>query len=175
MKRFKFKLYVTYIRPHTARALNKLFERVQPTKSTLWASYKHLPMYVFSHKINEYEYSSDLLGGAIDHAFSYDNPNKFFDGLHYGQDCDNWARIWSIWGEFNGYKAQEVVVTTKEHVVKDAHVVTILEKDGAFWCMNYRPYGSFPLFNEAVEAVCIWKKYNKDNLLWLPYNALRRT
>ena len=174
MKKFIFRIYVKYIRPRTERALNKLFEKIQPTKSMVWALHKHLPMYVFSHKINEYTYTPDLLGGMVDHAFSYDNPNKFFDGLHYGNDCDAWARIWAIWGKCNGYTAQEVIVTTKERVARDAHVITILEKDGAFWCMNYKPYGSYPLFREAVEAVCKWKKYSKDTLLWLPYNALRR-
>ena len=173
MKRLLFKLYVRYIRSHTEKAFNRFFEIIQPTKSVVWEMYKHLPMDSFSDVINKYTYTPDLLGGVVDHAFSYNNPNKFFDGMHYGQDCDNWARIWGIWGECNGYRTQEVIVTTKKHVAKDAHVITILEKDGKYWCANYRIFGPFTTFEQAVEAVCVWKKYNKSNLLWLRYNALR--
>ena len=63
-----FRLYVRFIRKHTEKKLNELFEKIQPTKSTMWAVFKNLPMQEFSDKINSYEYKPDLGEGLVDYA-----------------------------------------------------------------------------------------------------------
>ena len=172
MKKFIFKLYVKYIRPHTSKILSSIFSK-QIVPKAVWLVYREKPLKEFEWFINTFEYKADPLGGFLD--FNYEDPNMFFDAHANSRDCDQFSYIWKLWFAHNGYTPQEVIVTTKRHVAKDAHVICIAEKDGEYWCANYKIFGAYKTFNEAVEAVCLWKKYNKDNLLWLPYNALRRT
>jgi len=175
MKKLLFLLYVKLIRPHTEHKLNKIFERVNPTKSTIWDTVKHLPLKEFSAFINKYEYKPDLLGGIVDHSFSYDNPNQFFSNITYNVDCDNWARIWYIWCRCNGHLPQEVVVTTKEHMIGDSHVICVAKYRGKFWLLDYKPYGRFPNFDEAVQAVTRhWTKYTKENLMWTRFTGIQK-
>jgi len=172
MMQFLFRLYVKFIRPHTEDKLDKLFEKIHPTQSTLWDTYKHLPMPEFSKVIDGYKYTPDPFYGAVDYAF--DNPNKFFDGLSYGQDCDNWSRIWWFYGIANGYTAHEIIVTTVNHVMKDAHVVCVLEKDDKYWMCDYKPYGAYDSVEQAVEGLPDhWTKYTDENLIWEYYYGIR--
>ncbi len=172
MKKLLFLLYVKWIRPRTERFFNNLFERIQPTRSVVWDMYKKLEMNEFSDVINAYKYAPDLLSGVVDHSFNNDNPNRFFDSLEHGRDCDNWARIWKLWGIENGYTAQEVILTTQQHVARDAHVVVVLSKNGVYWLMDYRPYGEYTNLNNAVESIVgHWKKYTPDNLIWTTYDS----
>lgn len=166
-----FRLYVRFIRKHTEKKLNELFEKIQPTKSTMWAVFKNLPMQEFSDKINSYEYKPDLGEGLVDYA--RDNPNAFFDNLTFGRDCDDWARLWKHWGIHNGYTVQEVIISTKQHVVKDAHVVCVLEKDNSYWMCDYKPYGAYASLEQAVEGIPDhWKKYTHENMVYELYTAL---
>jgi len=175
MKKLFFLLYVKLIRPYTEHKLNKIFEKINPTKSTVWDTVKHLPLKEFSEFINKYEYKPDLLGGLIDHSFGYNNPNQFFSDMAYSRDCGSWARIWSIWCRCNGHKPQEVIVTTKDHVARDSHVVCVAEYQGKFWLLDYEPYGRFPTFEKAVESITgHWKKYTKENLMWTRFNGIQK-
>ena len=170
MKRLLFKLYVKYIRPRTSKMLSTIFSK-QLVPKAVWLVYREKSMEEFERFINTFEYKADPLGGFLD--FNYEDPNMFFDERTRYRDCDDTSYVYKLWFEHNGYKAQEVIVTTKKHVAKDAHVICISEKGGEYWCANYRIFGPFTTFEQAVEAVCVWKKYNKSNLLWLRYNALR--
>jgi hypothetical protein len=168
-----FHIYVKYMRKHTSSLLWQMYKTIQPVNSTLWKTYRTLSMEEFSRKINEYEYLPEIGGGVLDYSFHYGSPNYFFSALKVGRDCGAWARIWLLWGEYNGYTAQEVVVTTKRHIMKDSHIITILEKNNKYYCMNYTPHGPYKTFTEAVESVTTGNTYTKDNLLWLKYNGIR--
>jgi hypothetical protein len=168
-----FYVYVKFMRKYTSTVLWQMYKVLQPVDSVLWKTYRTLPMREFSRKINEYDYIPEIGGGALDYSFHYGSPNYFFSALKVGRDCGAWARIWLLWGEYNKYTAQEVVVTTKQHIIKDSHIITILHKDNEYYCMNYISYGPYKTFAEAVESVTVWSTYTKDNLLWVKYNGLR--
>jgi hypothetical protein len=172
MKKFIFKIYVKYIRPRTSSVLDKIFS-TEIIPNAVWYVYRDYSLYEFEKLVSNYKYKKDPVGGLID--FNYEDPNMFFDQRTKYRDCDDTSHVWKLWFEHNGYTAQEVIVTTKKRVARDAHVICIAEKDGTFWCANYHIFGEYKTFEEAVEAVCKWKKYSKDTLLWLPYNALGRT
>ena len=170
MKQLLFRLYVRFIRPYSSRALYKLYEKIQPTTSILWDVYKKLPMREFSDKINSYEYIPDIGDGALDYSFDVDNPNYFFSDLLYGRDCGAWARLWKAWALENGYIPQEVVITTKEHIIRDAHVVCVLEKDDEYWMCDYIPYGPYKSMEQAIEDLPNhWTKYTAENMIWENY------
>lgn len=115
----------------------------------------------FSRKINEMEYKSDPLGGAVDYVA---DPDKFFDSeRESGRDCDDWARQWSIWGYHNDYVAEEYIVYNPKRLFKTLHVVTLLWKDGDCFLANYYLYGPFKSTEEALKYLERFTSY-KDGL-----------
>ena len=141
------------------------------TSCILWNTYKHLPLKEFSKKINAYKYKPDLVNGVVD--FAYENPNVFFSELGVSRDCDDYARVYYHYGLVNNYTPQEVIITTKEHIIKDSHVVCVLEKDSKYWLCDYEVYGTFNSIEEAIMAVPNhWEKYTKENLLYEYYYGM---
>jgi hypothetical protein len=80
-----FKLYIRFIRPYTERKLQKLFKDAKVLDSTIWNTYKYLPLKEFGDAVKNYEYKPDLLNGVVD--FAYNNPNVFFSELGVSRDC----------------------------------------------------------------------------------------
>lgn len=168
MKLLLFKLYVKLIRPYTEKFLNDK-EKYQVTDDA-WSRVKNLPLHDFSREINTYEYSSDRLCGLLDHSFNH--PNYFFIEKGYGQDCDNFTRMIKYWAIYNNVEAQEVIVSSKSHIVRDAHVVAVLHMDGYYLC-DYGVYGPFDTFESAVYNIPDrWEKYNKDDFVYELYNGI---
>lgn len=128
MKQFLLNLY--------AKIRDKKNPIILP-KSPLWDKWKVLPMYAFSRMINSFPYKSDPFGGLNDYTGTFEH---FIDPtIKSGRDCDDYARMWTLWGIYNGYTAYEIIVTSKRFF-KDAHYVTMLYKDSEFTLCNYRPY-----------------------------------
>ena len=168
IKLLLFKLYVKLIRPYTEKFLNDK-EKYQVTDD-VWSRVKNLSLNEFSNFINTYEYSSDRLGGLLDHSFNH--PNYFFIEKGYGQDCDNFTRMIKYWAIYNNVEAQEVIVSSKSHIVRDAHVVAVLHMDGYYLC-DYEVYGPFATFEDAVYNIPDrWEKYNKDDFIYELYNGI---
>ena len=168
IKLLLFKLYVKLIRPYTEKFLNDK-EKYQVTDD-VWSRVKNLPLNEFSDFINTYEYSSDRLGGLLDHSFNH--PNYFFIEKGYGRDCDSWSRLYKYWAIYNNVEAQEVIVSSKSHIVRDAHVVAVLHMDGYYLC-DYGVYGPFDTFESAVYNIPDrWEKYNKDDFVYELYNGI---
>lgn len=168
MKLLLFKLYVKLIRPYTEKFLNDK-EKCQVTDDA-WSRVKNLPLHDFSREINTYEYSSDRLGGLLDHSFNH--PNYFFIEKGHGRDCDSYTRLMKYWAIYNNVEAQEVIVSSKSHIVRDAHVVAVLHMDGYYLC-DYGVYGPFDTFESAVYNIPDrWEKYNKDDFVYELYNGI---
>lgn len=108
-----------------------------------WDIYKNIGVIEsFSNIINLQQYRPDRLGGLLDCSFPVDEPAYFFCPLRHGRDCDEWARIWRIWGEYHGYHAEEYIVTRlkiRGGIKWYAHFITLLEKDGVWTICDYTP------------------------------------
>ena len=168
MKKLLFLLYVKWIRPHTSNVLDKIFS-TEITPNAVWYVYREKSLREFEKLVNSYKYKKDPIGSLLD--FNFSDPDMFFDNRSKYRDCDDTSHIYKLWFEYNGYTTQEVIVTTHKHVIHDAHVICIAEKHGEYWCANYKVYGAYNSFDEAVHAVCKWKKYTPDNLIWTTYNS----
>lgn len=130
MKKFLLDVYAR----HRARRNPIRFSTSDPK----WDKYMHMSMNEFADAINQMPYKPDKLGGLIDRTESFShflNAEKKSD-----RDCDDYARMWSLWGLSNGYKIYEVIVTSKKHFFKDSHVITLLYDGLQFTLCNYRPY-----------------------------------
>lgn len=119
----------------------KLRAKLNPIKldegNKYWKEYMTLPMYSFSTAINLFQYKPDKFKGLIDRTESFAH---FIDpDVKSDRDCDDFARMWTMWGIENGYKPIEVIVTTRKKFFQHSHVVTVLNKGGEFILMNYRP------------------------------------
>lgn len=133
-----------------------------------WDRYMNMKMMEFSSTINSFPYKSDKLGGLVDRTESFEH---FIDvNVKSDRDCDDYARMWSFWGISNGYKIYEVIVTTRKHLFKDSHVVTILANAKGFAMMNYKPYKNgfaFKSLEEAVEITLpLWNDCYKEGLIY---------
>ena len=129
---------------------------------TKWLEARELSMFNFSKEINTYKYKSDALKGAVDSSFSDDEPEYFFSDLDKGRDCDDYARIWRLWGEHHGYTGYEYIIINPRAPFKTAHVIALLERNGVWWLMNYKPYGSFSSKEKALERMKSWKPYQSN-------------
>lgn len=168
MKEKLFRAYVRYIRPFTEQWLNSIYHKDTPFD--YWGLVKDLPMQKFSDKINAYVYKMDKLGGLLDHAMFFETPNQFFVERDSNRDCDNFARIWAIWAIYHGYEYQEVIVTTKQRIIRDSHVVTAIHINNYWYLCDYTPYGLYSTKDEAIEDIVNhWEKYTEDNLLYEYY------
>ena len=88
------------------------------------------------------------------------------------KNCDNFTRMIKYWAIYNNVEAQEVIVSSKSHIIQDAHVVTVLHMDGYYLC-DYGVYGPFTTFEDAVYNIPDrWEKYNKDDFIYELYNGI---
>ena len=133
-----------------------------------YRGYFDMSMHDFSDLINEYDYKQDPLSGLFDYISS---PDKFFNpDKKFGRDCDDWSRLWSLWGLYNGYKAYEYVVCDPSSIKKTfatLHCVTVLEKEGKYYLMNYHPYGPAASKEEALKVLEKVEIYSKNLLIVL--------
>ena len=128
-----------------------LFDKKKPIKDEkLEEFFIESDMKEFSDKINSFEYKSDAIGGLIDVTRS---PEHFFDEtITVGRDCDDWARMWSYWGNYHGYRAFEYILVNPSAVFSTAHIITVLKNGTEIILCNYRPIKSgFKTVEEAVE------------------------
>lgn len=157
MKRFFLNLY-SKIR----RRLNK----VKLPVSKEWEVYKNMSIYEFSKKINSFPYKADLGAGLFDYTASFEH---FIDPkVKIGRDCDDFARMWTLWGAYNGYVAHEIILTNPKHFFKDSHVITILEKDGKYILCNYKNYPETDSFIKAIDRMRDWGYY-KNGYMYTQY------
>ena len=130
--------------------------------------YFNLSMIDFSNLINKYEYKSDPLKGALDYI---DTPDEFFnENKKSGRDCDDWSRMWSLWGLYHNYRAYEYVIcdsSTLKRIFETLHCITVLEKNNKYYLMNYRYYGPYNSLEKALGALCKWKDYSNNPLVVL--------
>jgi len=137
---------------------NKLNPYQEPS-GVEWEWAKRLDMNEFSIEINKFPYKKDLLYGILDYTGNLDD---FFDkDKRFNRDCDNFARAWCVWAKNNGYSFQEYVVTTKENLFNDAHVIAVIwEKDKYYLC-NYECYGPYASEQEGLKYMKQWDRYSK--------------
>lgn len=147
----------------------KFYRKNLSSTHELWDShYKWRTMKSFSEDINAYDYEWDYLHGLLDASFSSNEPDYFFQSLTAGRDCDDFARIWRLWGEAQGWKGEEYIFTDKKKPFSKAHVVTILEENPSqFWLMNYSPYGPYSTKEEAIQKMTDW--YEKETMIYVRY------
>lgn len=107
-----------------------------------------------SRILNSTEYKDDRLKGFLDTSVPTKYAYSFFDELKHGRDCDDWARLWSVWGWLNGYEAREWIIA--DPWLKKAHIFTTLSKDKKHWLMNYHPYGPYQSLDTALRAMELW-------------------
>ena len=122
----------------------------------------------FEKLINSFEYKADPLRGLCDYVA---HPDKFFDrDRKEGRDCDDWARIWSLWGTYHNYRAREYVVCNPSSIKKafsTMHVITVLQNKatGKWFLANYHWYGPFKTEEEALDYLKNWSSYGDNKLV----------
>lgn len=145
----------------------KIRAKLNPVRipvSAEWSTYKKMTMLGFSEKINSFPYKSDPLGGLFDYTATFEH---FIDpNVKEGRDCDDFARMWTMWGICNGYRATEVIVTSKKHFFKDSHVVTVLCKNGKYILCNYKVYASRNSLEEALDYLKSWGTSYVDGYIY---------
>ena len=129
-------------------------------------------MSVASHMLNPTDYKYDKWLGAIDATVPPKYAYTFFSDLKHGRDCDDFARMWSLWGEGHGYEAREWLVTSakKGEFFKRAHMVTTLSRYGEHWLMDYTPFGPHNVLDKALGDLS--KRY-KDGFILAEYKWRR--
>ena len=138
-------------------------------KSPEWDKWRRFSMEDFSRMINRFPYKSDPLGGLSDYTGSFEH---FIDPtIRYGRDCDDFARMWTLWGIYNGYTAIEVIVTSKRFF-KDAHYVTLLFDGVQYTLCNYRPYRQTAGNMEWLlrTALVEWDPHYRKGLIYAVVN-----
>lgn len=138
---------------------------VLPVADSWYTDYSKFTMAKFSKFLNSFKYKADKIGGLIDRNETFEH--FIDDTVTSDRDCDDWARMWSLWGIYNGYRAHEFILLNKRHPFKTAHVITVLEKNGKFYLCNYRNY---PVTYSLEEAVNIMKEIDLDyskNMLYV--------
>lgn len=158
---FVLKIYIK-IRVITSPILYRKHYRVSNMDKSAWEEARELTLYKFSEFINDakkFGYKWDTGKGALDSSFASEEPEYFFSDLNKGRDCDDYARIWRLWGEHQGYTGYEYIIVSPLAPFKTAHVITLLERDGAWWLMNYKPYGHFKSKENALNKMKSWYPY----------------
>lgn len=141
-----------------------------PIDHYVWDRIKSYSMKEFSKEINLYPYKWESMYGLFDASFPSNCPDYFFQDLKKGRDCDDFARIWRIWAEYNRMTAWEYVFLDTESPFKTAHVVCIAkEKENKYWLFNYTEYGPFSTLDDAINE--LKKRYYKDkeNIIYARY------
>ena len=118
---------------------------------TRWMMFLEGDMEEASRVINTMPYKADRGKGFVDASIPTKHCHSFFNEIKHGRDCDDWARLWSVWGWLEGWESREWIVTERRHPFKRAHMVTTLSKDKEHWLMDYRPYGPRSSVETALE------------------------
>lgn len=119
----------------------------------VYMEFIHSPMDEAERIIRNFAYKWDYFLGAIDASIPANMAYQFFIPRRRGRDCDDFARLWSVWGVHNGYEAQEWIHITYRKPIKLAHVVTTLTKDGQYWLCDRLTFGPYATMDEAL-ALC---------------------
>ena len=122
--------------------------------------------------IHPVEYKADRLKGKIDASIPPRYAHVFFAELEEGRDCDDFARMWTLWGEKHEYEAREWLVTSKKkgEFFKRAHMVTTLSKYGEHWLVDYTPFGPHNVLEGALGDLS--RRY-KDGFILAEYKWRR--
>jgi hypothetical protein len=136
---------------------NQMNPYIEPT-NPVWCKYLRMNMEEFSIAVNKMPYRWDKLHGLIDET---GDINTFWNKKDSDRDCDDTTRAWMTWGVNNGYHAQEVIISTEEHLVTKSHVITILNKDDEYVLCNYTAYVGFSSFSEALNYMKYFPSYKK--------------
>lgn len=130
--------------------------------------YFKVPDYEFNKLINQFPYKADPLNGLLDYV---DTPDNFFNpDKKEGRDCDDFQRMWSLWGTYNGYQSKEFVIcdpTSIKSAFSTMHVIGILKdlNKQRYFLTNYQFYGPFNTEEEALGYMKNWASYQKDSLI----------
>ena len=132
---------------------------------------KNLSPEDFSKAINKVEYKFDPILGLFDYSFPLDKPQYFFKNLPWGRDCDDWARIWSIYYKNKGIPVQEWVITEKEHPFTKSHFIAVAKEEDGWHLLNYNRYPTgHETLEDAIDDIQGWNRgYYKESRLQSRY------
>ena len=132
---------------------------------------KNLSPEDFSKAINKFEYKFDPILGLFDYSFPLDKPQYFFKNLPWGRDCDDWARIWSIYYKNKGIPVQEWVITEKEHPFTKSHFIAVAKEEDGWHLLNYNRYPTgHETLEDAIDDIQGWNRgYYKESRLQSRY------
>lgn len=169
MKQALLKFYA-FIRSITSPFVWRIFyKRKRYTKDMqaveTWQDFMVSPMVQASDMINSNPYKPDIWRGFVDASVPPKYAYTFFADLKHGRDCDDWARLWSLWGEAHDFEAREWIVTSvkKGEFFKRAHMVTTLSKYGEQYLMDYHPFGPHNVLTDALSELI--KRYPDGYIL----------
>lgn len=113
----------------------------------------------FSNRINKLPYKYNPFWGfeIINDTIS---PEDFFnENIEDGRDCDDLARIWSIWGIIHGFKVMKWVVYDIKNFFKSVYIFTILNKDNRYYLMDFKCHGPFRSEEEIKKFILSFVQY----------------
>lgn len=156
MKQFWLKFYAFWrslFSPFIWRIFYKRKRYINNEVSLAWyANFWVSSMESAENMLNSVGYKSDIGRGLVDASVPPKYAYTFFADLKHGRDCDDFARLWSLWGEAHDFEAREWIVTSakKGEFFKRAHMVTTLSKYGEHYLMDYSPFGPHNVLADAL-------------------------
>ncbi len=176
MKKLVLKLYAFW-RSFASPFIWRIFyKRKRYTKDQeavkAWQDFMASQMKGADHYLNPVDYKADWGRGLVDASIPPRYAHVFFAELEEGRDCDDFARMWTLWGEKHEYEAREWLVTSakKGEFFKRAHMVTTLSKYGEHWLVDYKPFGPHNVLEGALEDLS--RRY-KDGFILAEYKWRR--
>jgi hypothetical protein len=151
---------------YVTKSARKLFKKHGVKPEHRFKDVKGKTMLAYSKLINSYPYKSDPLQGRMD--FTYLDPDMFFIPREEARDCDDFAHMWQLWCEENGYIATQYYVYDwiKGH---EAHMTCVAKKDGKYWLLDYTPTGPSDTIEGAWEVLIEKYNYDRDKFFFLKY------
>lgn len=152
---------VKFLFKQSIKIRNKMNPLKLPVNKEKWNELRTLKLSDYSNYLNTFPYKSDPLKGLIDHTGTFEN---FIDpNIKSGRDCDDWAMMYDLWGIFNKRISYTVIVTTKNKVFSNSHVVTVLYNPTSkkYTLCNYTPTTIANSLEDAIDGVRKWECYKQ--------------
>lgn len=146
-----FSWWLMYIRSVKSPYLYWLFRQTiyRGDLPERWVYIRDLEKYEFEEILQEYPFRMDLGQGLFD--FSPKEEDFFFLPREKNRDCDNWARMWFYWAQYNHYPVWEIAIINGLDI-SSAHMITIFKDEEGYNLCNYSIVQQYTSLEEAVEV-----------------------
>lgn len=137
------------------REVSALSKLKLPKDKKAWEEKMNLDLMDYCDLIVSFPYRSDCLAGLVD---TLDSPDRFFiENKKSQRDCDDFARMYTLWAIYHGYSATEYLIFNNQKslfkTLKKSHYVSVLKIDEKYYLANYEIYGPYATMQEALTPL----------------------